>query len=257
MSDAEYRERYCAFVDILGFRDLIARLRSGAVSVANVRNVLSSMHSPPKGRKEAFGDNDFRVQSISDSVVVSAAMAPEGLSQILFSLENLAHGLLLDGYFVRGAIVRGRLFHDDKMVFGEGLVEAYRLESEIVRYPRIMITRQVVEDAVLHHTWSSGFKRYFKQADDGPTYLHVLRSMERELGEAFRKDPEADASESEELDYWVQIRDNIEERFREAVDNPEHFEKVQWFVRYFNNCLPGRVVGLPEIVGPGVEASFF
>jgi hypothetical protein len=80
---------------------------------------------------------------------------------------------LHEGYFLRGAICKGRLFHDETAVFGEALVKAHGLESQIVNFPRIMLTREVVSDARSSDR-AKEFDKLIKQADDGPSYLHVL-----------------------------------------------------------------------------------
>jgi hypothetical protein len=36
----QYEERYCALLDILGFRELISDLRSGAVQFETIRDLL-------------------------------------------------------------------------------------------------------------------------------------------------------------------------------------------------------------------------
>ncbi|MGO8912958.1 MAG: hypothetical protein ACLQDM_27045 [Bradyrhizobium sp.] len=42
--DAGYQERYCAFVDILGFRQLIERLDKGGNQFDALRNLLARVH---------------------------------------------------------------------------------------------------------------------------------------------------------------------------------------------------------------------
>jgi hypothetical protein len=42
-----YHERYCAFVDILGFRELIGRLRQGNTPLDALRQLLAKVHTPP------------------------------------------------------------------------------------------------------------------------------------------------------------------------------------------------------------------
>lgn len=85
--------------------------------------------------------------------------------------------LLGGGYFVRGAIVKGPLYQDDKMVFCEALVRAYCLDSDIVRYPRIMITGRVVDDsrALVDDSDHGGLLlEVISNADDGPRFLNIL-----------------------------------------------------------------------------------
>jgi hypothetical protein len=119
----------------LGFRGLIDGLGKGALSVEEMRDLLTIIHKPD-GLSTRFWPTDFRTQSISDAVAISANMNREGLIEILRALEILTLRLLDKGYFIRGGLVKGRLFHDENVVFGDALVEAFRLESEVARYHR-------------------------------------------------------------------------------------------------------------------------
>jgi hypothetical protein len=249
----QYEERYCAFVDILGFRALIQRLRDGRIDPQKLKNLLSKMHNPPHSKRQEFASSDFRALSISDAVALSTNTTGVGLGHLLFVLEELTTDLLFEGGFLlRGAIVKGNLYHDSQVVFGEALVEAYRLESEVVRYPRIMVTRNVVRDATRY--WGNASDQRIKHSDDGPAYVHVLRGLERDI-EIERKDaPDIDAEDSPQLNYYVEIGDRIQKNFRLAVDDPRHFEKVQWFARYWNRVIsehPFR--GLRLINGAGLN----
>lgn len=96
------------------------------------------------------------------------------------ALETLSLDLLCQGFFVRGAIVRGPLYHDDHMIFGSALVRAFQFESRIARFPRIIITREVREDILMYQGHGKkpapGMDR-LRESEDGPMYLHVLRSV--------------------------------------------------------------------------------
>jgi hypothetical protein len=251
-----YEDRYCAYLDILGFQRLIDRLSGGTTPFEALQALLEQIHNPPHSSEGAFKNADFRAQSISDAVALSTSLTPEGLSQLFYSLEQLCQRLLIEGFFARGAIVKGKLYHDDRMVFGEALVRAYRLESEIVRFPRIMIASDVVTDAVpTTDRGSMTLAAMLKQADDGPWYLHILRTMEREgayLATASRV-PKPNAIDSDVLRDFAKMALAIQRRFDEAIDNPRHFEKVQWFARYWNASIPSGLRGIAHIKGPGLR----
>jgi hypothetical protein len=95
------------------------------------------------------------------------------MPQLLRKLKDLTVALLHEGFFTRGAICKGLLHQDDQMVFGEALINAHALEATVVKYPRIMITKDVVEDA-FNSDMSNDDLAHFKKAKDGPHYLHVL-----------------------------------------------------------------------------------
>jgi hypothetical protein len=127
----KYEDRYCAFIDILGFRQIVDGLGASEAKFESLKDVLTTVHNPAPTIPVQLPNANFRAQSISDAVALSASVNQDGMMAIFYAVMRLAIDLLGRGYFVRGAIVKGRLHHDDKMVFGEALVRAYRFENEI------------------------------------------------------------------------------------------------------------------------------
>lgn len=238
MADAEYGPRYCAFVDILGFGELVAKLDGGVTPLDALRGLLSKIHNPPTVNAAASPRADFRAQSISDAVALSAACNPAGLGAVIHSINQLAVDLLQQGFFIRGAIVKDALYHDEKTVFGKALIRAYQLESAVVKFPRVMVTHEVVDDvrAIDQKTYDLLLRR----ADDGPMFVHVLRAIEVSvlplvLGRSDTVHSKIDSPKfKDRLIRYGGIADQIQRRFDEAADNPNHFEKVKWFANYWN-----------------------
>jgi hypothetical protein len=245
MSD-QYETRYCAYVDILGFRTLIKALRAHPEQFTKIRELLKHIHTPLVAGFVDLAAIDFQAQSISDAVAISTRSTPEGLLVLFDTLERLSFDLLQEGYFTRGAICKGGLYHDQQTVFGEALVSAFGLESEVVRYPRIMLTKAVVEDARSSHL-SAYFSDHIKQADDGPFFVHVLQYF---YALRARSDTSSNAMD---LSPFRIIGEQIQRRFDESVDYPRHFEKVQWFGRYWNRSFS--IAALSPIVGPGLDEA--
>ncbi len=244
-----YEERYCAYVDILGFVGFIDELNVGSISYEHLKDVLNNVHAPVESPFSSFEDSDLKAQSISDAVCLSCSCTARGLDHLFYSLESLALSLLAKGFFIRGAIVKGKLYHDDRMVFGEALVRAFRLESTVARFPRIMISRDVEADARDYET-STKFKGELtdriKQADDGPYYLHVLNIMNLILkGKEKHARPVI-------VERYNDFAAQIQRRFEASVDNPRHFEKVQWFARYWNDVVMSHSHEVRLIMGPGL-----
>lgn len=232
----EYPERLCAYVDILGFRKLLVGL-----SPPKVKRLLTRVHQPI----ETALEEDFLVQSISDAVTMSATVSLQGLAALIGALETLTLDLLAEGYFVRGALIKGPLYHDEKMVFGPALVEAFRLESEVVKYPRIMMHSNVLRDA---KSWlGKGYKEHIRHAEDGPCFLHVLRWLDMAMA---LSEPAKDYPAT----LLPQCQSMIQKRFRQSIDEPRHFEKVQWFARYWNSIAPLQPKnGIGRIKGAGLD----
>jgi hypothetical protein len=244
-----YGQRYCAFVDILGFRQLVAGLGNDVAKVNSLKHALTTIRDQPRQAGPAlFMHTDFRTQSISDAVVISVAANVAALSELLISLTTLATRLLIEGYFVRGAITKGLLYHDDSMAFGEALLTAYHYEQTIVRYPRIMVLSDVVIDTQQLDHLPTVFGSAFKQADDGPMFLHILRKMQADM-KALPLGPNNE--EIHALADYHKMKDMIDKRYREAIDTPRHFEKVQWFAKYWNASLPGNATSF-RVLGVGL-----
>jgi hypothetical protein len=247
MAGASYKERYCAFIDILGFSGLISDLDRGKVSVAEIHRVLSAIHARPNAVRPQ--DADLRYQSISDAVALSAAFNAAGFDAICTAAEELSRRLLRSGYFARGGMTKGRLYHDHSMVFGPALVEAYRLESQIAKFPRIVIPRAVAADGTLYAQqgthWRNYFDGRFMQANDGPFFLHILRDPSRavwKLGSS-----KTSGNDETPLVLLRAMRTAVQKRFDEASDNPEHFQKIAWFVGYWNSNIDAGIEGLEAI----------
>ena len=68
MVNAAYEERYCAFIDVLGFSQLLYSLDSSSIDFQKVREVLQFTHDSPSLYLTRFisDESDFRYQSISD-----------------------------------------------------------------------------------------------------------------------------------------------------------------------------------------------
>jgi hypothetical protein len=245
MSD-QYEPRYCAYVDILGFRTLIKALLDHPEQFTKIRDLLKRIHTPLVAGFVDLQAIDFQAQSISDAVAISTRATPEGLLVLFDTLERLSFDLLQEGYFIRGAICKGGLYHDRQTVFGEAFVSAYTLESDVVRYPRIMLTKAVVEEARSSHL-STYFSDHIQQADDGPFFVHVLQYFH-----ALRARADA-SSTAMDLSPFRTIGEQIRRRFDESVDNPRHFEKVQWFARYWSRSF--NIAALAPLVGPGLDET--
>jgi hypothetical protein len=253
MSEPAYEERYCAFVDILGFQGLVAELNRGALVVDQVRELLRAIQSPSHdatfSKSIGVDDADLRQQSISDAICITASPTRAGLLLLFKSLEGLGLRVLHRGYFARGAVVKGRIYHDDHMAFGDALIQAYNLERTIVRFPRIMITRTVALDIDAYAANGQAnheFENFVGRAADGPHYFHILRNLLVLHNE--RLSPN---DRSAIVTRFNETAEKIQARFDESADNPAHFDKVRWFADYWNDSI-STLPQLKRIFGPGL-----
>lgn len=98
-----------------------------------------------------------KVTTFSDSIVISAKEKYYLLSDIIWSISHLQFVLLQKGIATRGGIELGYIYRDAFMVFGDGLISAYKLESEQTKFPRILVGKKALEQTV---------KRYDDEFDE-------------------------------------------------------------------------------------------
>jgi hypothetical protein len=107
-ADPKYEKRYCAYVDIIGFRELIEKLRHGKRTAEKIKGLLEKIHKPHDPMFAGMHGTDFRAQSISDAVALSTKPNAYGLTMLVVTVRNLACALLREGYLTRGAICTSR-----------------------------------------------------------------------------------------------------------------------------------------------------
>jgi len=221
-----YEERYVAFVDILGFSEIVKNSIKGneKPSFDELVNILGKISERDHEIDSVFGD-DFKFQTFSDSIIMSDRISIGGLFQITSAVQDLAIELLKVGLLMRGGIAKGRLHHDANVVFGPAFLEAYRLESSIAKFPRIILSRDVYAD----------MKRdpYHKErvvlASDGPPHLHVLhrftkRKAPKGLERLFEREREA----------GVVCQPQLQALLDASIYEPRYYEKLSWFSQYWN-----------------------
>ncbi len=91
-------------------------------------------------------------------------------------------------------------------------------------------------------------------------FVHVLRTIEMAALPFVLGDKETQHLKYDnpkfggKLRPYTGIAGQIQRRFDEATDNPNHFEKVKWFANYWNeNVRRWDIAGLERITGPGVD----
>lgn len=185
----QYEDRLVAFVDILGFSDMVSSSALDAKKLRHITAALQSLYDKIWQWETDGAYSSFAFTQFSDSIVISSlagtADSFEMLQQLLLGVTEL-----VDKYevLVRGGIARGPLIHDREMVVGPAMIEAYRLESKMAKYPRIIIAQNLkeqiesdLEESILLRTSLTevpGYSKLFMTDDDGWCYLNYINPDE-------------------------------------------------------------------------------
>jgi hypothetical protein len=256
----KYEDRVVAFIDILGFKQLVSGTLSGndLDNVDKIQDLIDAYDSInqilfPENFVDEFIDIPRRNRNVSifsDAIAISFKV--ESDSEVFDTLDDIKliiMSLVDHGILCRGGIVRGKLIHTDDYIFGPALVEAYTLESEVAVYPRVILDREIVDIGIKYksdrnsHSQeldsisslleidSDGFyymDYFFKAAaemyspEDFPYYLNQLSSLIRSGLQASSHHSKANLRGKF---YWMR------ERYNQMVDRVKAADIVEQFER--------------------------
>lgn len=231
-----YEERFVAFIDILGFGDWVSRAHSDP---AMRRNIVEALRAARNVASPTGGESGLLLHFFSDSVIASAKPSAVGLWHLLLSVDSLAWNLLQQDVWIRGGVASGGMFVDADIAFGTGINKAYRLESMIAKYPRVVLNGDVlkkVADYAAQFDWASAYasSRIHRDAD-GVYFLNYLNEVSAANG------MKSASSHGAENLVWITrgqgIRDDLQHRIDATVESPEIYAKAKWMAEYWNRVV--------------------
>jgi hypothetical protein len=254
---ARFDNRVVAFVDILGFREIVQRMAQQPELFRSIRDILRLIQRQVRQLEKARLLEQKRelnwpkkiarlplasppeMSAFSDCYVISESA--ESGWQVLVTVQALAAFLLYKGIYTRGGIVKGDAYHKGPVLFGPGVISAYELQAT-ARYPRIVVEDRLVKSA----RWLDGTGRTFFMRDtDGCWFVNPLERASRWSTLL----PELRSRDHPEGDFLVRVRQHIvsdlSREMRARSRNWEIIVKLRWLAVTFNNLAERR---------PGVAA---
>ena len=226
----DYREKYVVFLDLLGFREVVNRIAQDVLERHRIVEALKLV-------RDTLSTNpaiDLRFTHFSDCIVLSAERSPHGLWEIFQSIELLTFNLLQYDFFVRGGLAVGLAHHSNDFVFGTAVIEAYELESKKADGPLVLLSAQVVQDAM---KLGRDFTQWIREDGSNRYFVNYLMryaeyTPERQIGKLVLEHP------AKRISYFINRRlKNDKESVR---------KKAQWFQTYWNMTVAVRK-WLPKI----------
>ncbi|HEY5214753.1 MAG TPA: hypothetical protein VIJ38_17195 [Acidobacteriaceae bacterium] len=231
-----YKRSLICHLDLLGFRELIRTKKPGEIS--KMLRLFSTAVKPSTRGKEvkALGAKQF--VAFSDLHITVIPTEPEDDSArglIFLQIIRLVHAqwkLFFDhGILVRGGIVVGDAIRSYDRFFGQGIIDAYDVESKQALYPRIVVHASVFEELKVNpQVWThdGGRKGEIKavknllhhDVENGLYYIDYLRVMESEL---------------DNPDYYSDCLEMFRTKVGEMISETSHagaISKLEWMQRY-------------------------
>lgn len=240
-----YENRILAFVDILGFKNMVQVSASNPQEQLRLMKAMDIIHSyktlndgGPDGGLRKYG---VQVTTFSDSAILSYPISFDGgLFYVLLDLIHLQIDLACLGIFIRGGVSVGPAHHDEFNAFGPAMVEAYELESKIAEYPRIILSPQ---------TLSAGITASKEHQD--PYDISLLNSIIRQDTDGFyfldylSQYQELNSPEYDYYNWLAGIRNCLVYNLNAYHADTRIHKKYLWMLHYWNSVLDPQTLSVP------------
>lgn len=251
-----YENRLVAFIDILGFKEMIysseSRIDIGN-TIKTAMKYFKKWESPDRwglklieieedAQKKCMSDFEIYQKTVctcfSDSIVISIKVNEnkinEAFSTMIANLADMGNYLMKNGVLIRGAITIGNLHHDrNGVIYGSGLIEAYELESNMANVPRIILSKKLINS--LNYPLTSKHDRYpyhqyLARFEDGCVGFHQMILLQviqnstviepLELKETLRK-----------------VKSTIINGLDNNLQSPKVYLKYQWLKKEYDKLI--------------------
>jgi hypothetical protein len=235
-----YKLHLIAYLDILGFRDLIKSKPPGFISHVIGRAIQWT--SPDKKDQKSFQENYV---NFSDLIVHTIPLETPAVraagGDLYYEIKNLAFAqaaLINEGVLLRGALTVGLLERTYKVLFGPGLIAGYELERDYAQFPRIILSPGLFQqNKATRLLWAHEFHEemkylgeYVKRDDDGLVFIDYLSTWR-----------EAARTEASFLEFLQTHKKLIERGIDEHNDNGKVLQKYLWLKKYHDAVVRKRV----------------
>jgi hypothetical protein len=250
-----YQQRLVAFIDILGFRQLVKDSNSDDSKILLLQDILKYLKTWEGSEKwgvklieieedaQKKGLEIFKIAGntactcFSDSIVVSVLSDDtninETTSTLIANLSLIGSTLLKAGILWLGGITFGNLIHsNDGIIIGQALIDAYELQSQYAKYPRIILSDVLLNK--LNYPLATKMNRYpyhqyLDRFADGCVGFHQMVFYQ-----VLQSAPSYNSRLKDEL---AVIRKNIINGLDFSFENIEVFLKYKWLAEQYNKLI--------------------
>jgi hypothetical protein len=226
----KYAEKVVAFVDVLGFSRLVESVKLDDTSDLILNDLEAALDEDVIGIwnwRQGEDKEQYTIRMFSDSICVSADPTYNGFVTTIYKLAILQTAMMRRGLLLRGAVTTGRHYESSTLVFSEALVRAYKLETDVAQYPRIIVDAPLIP-------------RFFEDVDADianlNTNLLLLRDSDGQVFVHYLTD-----SGPQEYYGVDRVRNDLERQRSLIDDGRKEFseeasimKKLAWLERYHN-----------------------
>ena len=252
----KYEKRIIAFIDILGFRELIKDSEKNPATLEKIYEIINYFKNWEKpeswnlktieieedAQKKGLANFDLSNKStctcFSDSIIVSIKISDgdinASLSTLIANISYIGSYIIQKGILFRGAITIGNIIHQDNgIILGQGFIDAYNLESKLATFPRIVVSDKLMSE--LNYPLEAKRNRY-------PYHQYLTRDKDGCIG--FNQ-----LKYFEVVQSWTEMKEDV---LKDALDKtrkviiegldysfelPSVHSKYQWLKNEYNSLI--------------------
>jgi len=255
ITEIKYQRRIIAFIDILGFKEIVRQSEYDSSKMELLYSVLDYLKDweasdkwdlkfveiEEDAQKKGVENFDIRGKtnstSFSDSIVVSVKVdnnINEMTSTLIANLAYIGAILIEKGILFRGGITIGNIIHNQNgTVFGQGLIDAYLLETKSAKYPRLVLSDKLIEELNYPLKAKSDrypYHQYLNRFDDGCNGFHQM--IYYQVTQSW-----IEMTNDKLISSLANIRKAIVKGLDTYFESPDIFEKYRWLKEQYNKLI--------------------
>ncbi len=213
----DYQVRAIAFIDILGWSQAV----EASIDDAELRRVLLNSIWFLLARTKDYVETETaelpskdEFSQFSDCIIVSFPYHDyKDLARLLRFVAEFQDSMIVSGLPLRGGVTVGPLFHTETFAFGPAMNRAYDLESEIAKFPRVIIDPALNDELEIA---ICSFPRHWPFVIRGDDEIY-----ETEFLTGFARSESLSRVIDERIENWI----------FEHQENQRVLEKYEWLLR--------------------------
>lgn len=239
-----------AYLDILGFKELVNKYLNPQNTFEEhiLEIITSAMDDAKRPINEYFSESEFKgvelikFKQFSDCVCLSmpdfygSKVEAAMIGMFILILKNYNFNFTRKNLYLRGGAAIGFHYQDENIIFSDGLIKAYYLESKKSVYPRIILDEEIVKR--IKRLWKTqksvildfGIEKLLLTDWEGTPFINPFtptQSMGNMMENKFKE------SKLSEIDnkFQIEIKQNLINKINEHKFNGDNhiLTKYLWF----------------------------
>ena len=198
----KYEECFVAFLDILGFKNKVFETKNNKSLLNHLIETLRfNQYFTTSDNKKINDGRKIAIRSyfFSDSFVFFMKENDKDLPHLFLIIRYLQDRFWESDLCLRGAITKGNMYwpedKNENIILGPAMIDAYKLESQIAIYPRIILSDSLVDYINNHNIKAKPIsnnpgklKAFIRRGEDGVYFFDTLHPhIVRKQGEKVKQ----------------------------------------------------------------------